>query len=119
MTTPDTSHIKRRSLAELVESIESSANPVRAVLEQTLERLRQGNPELAECVRYGAIPREVDAALLGVLRGQPEDRVGNERLLGGLIALSFIAPAAPDRYRYQETTRQCILDEWRSDATRS
>jgi hypothetical protein len=118
MPTTETPRGRRRSLAEVVEAIESADNPVQAVLEQTIERLRKRDPELADCVRLGAIPRELDAELLGALRGKPEDRADNERLLQGLLALSFVAPTSRRGCRYQDATRQWILGEWRSEPTR-
>lgn len=115
MSDQDTSRSRHESLTNLVNSIEAAENPEKFLIDLTIERMRQVDAELAEAIRYGAIPRRFDANIIGVLREAPDDRETNERLLAGLFSHSFVLDRQGGDYVYHDNIRDLLLEEWRAD----
>jgi tetratricopeptide (TPR) repeat protein len=106
------------AIDEVDRTIKESSDPARALLHLTIEAVRQDNPALAEAIRYCAIPRYLDPAIVGVLRDAPEDRAANEKLLADLASLHLVTPRSDGSYVYHERRRTLLFDDWRSDAER-
>jgi tetratricopeptide (TPR) repeat protein len=109
---------KPLSLAELVESIKQSSDPALELVERTIEQARTTDPELADALRFCAIPKWFDAKTIGVLRGRPEASEENQRLLEGVTRYSFVVARAQGGYMYHDSTRDPLLRDWRTHPAR-
>jgi len=116
MSDQDTPRSRHESIVNLVKSIEEAENPEQFLLKLTVERVRQKDVELAEAIRYCAIPRRFDAHIIGILREAPEDRETNERLLNDLLSHSFVLARQDGSYVYHDNTRDMLLEDWQADA---
>ena len=104
------------TIDEVDRAIRGSPDPARALLDLTIGAVREDNPTLAEAIRYCAIPRRLDAQIVGVLRDAPGDRATNEKLLTGLASLHLVTPRSDNAYVYHDRRRTLLLEYWRSDA---
>src|SRR5256712_2525860 len=102
-------------LAEVV-SAGSLAAVSRFLIETAIARTTATDPELARLVRLGAIPRRLDAGIVGVLRNRPEDLADNQGLLEKLRRFSFVRPRTDGGLIYHESIREVLLAEWRAGA---
>lgn len=116
MSDRDTSDFRSKSLAGLIETSEAAQNPERFLLDSTIERIRDKDVELAEAIRYCAIPRALDARTIGILREAPDDRETNERLLAGLLSFSFVRIRKDGGYVCHDKMRNALLEDWQADA---
>lgn len=69
--------------------------------------------DVAQAVRYCAIPRWFDSEMIRTL-GKMED--GSQVMLDRLVKhRSFVRPHFPGGYEYHETVRELLLEKWQSD----
>ncbi len=108
----------KRSLAEVLASIESANDPEKALLELTIERARAKHPELAAAIRFCAIPRRLDVEVIGALRDAPNDAEVNNYLFTELLKHSFVLQRRDGGYVYHDNVRDQFLAEWREPAHR-
>jgi tetratricopeptide (TPR) repeat protein len=113
MMDPRTPATDDRTLAELAWQIRESGDPARVLLDATLLRLKERDPELAEAVRLAAIPRRFDAEILGFLRDAEGDAERNGRLVEEIAALPF-ARTDGDAHYLHHSTQDLLLSDWRS-----
>ncbi len=102
------------SLKDFAEEIEKAEQPDRELLRLTVERVREESPELADAIRYCAIPRRFDATVIGVLRGAQDDGDGNSRILAGVLTYNFAVPRRDGGYVYHDSVRESLLRDWRT-----
>ncbi len=110
---------RREAAAALIESIDAADNPERELLKHIIDRTAHKDPALAEAIGYCAIPRSFNVEIIGALRQAPDDRVTNDRLLGGLVRFSFVHRQSGGGYTYDDGTRDLLLEEWRADERRA
>src|SRR5688572_16343560 len=110
---------RRKSVADLLDSIDAAENPELELLNHIIKRAREKNEELAEAIRYCAIPRHFDADIIGILRAAPNDRETNTHLLEGLSAFSFVRAQPDNGYTYDNSTRNTLLTDWQTEAHRA
>jgi tetratricopeptide (TPR) repeat protein len=122
MSAETPSEIRRKAIAELIESIDAAENPERELLKHLVERVRVKNAQLAEAVYYCAIPRRFNAEVLHVLRQALEDgptgAEEDERLLAGLLGFGFVRNRSDGGYTYDDSTRSVFLEHWREESRR-
>jgi hypothetical protein len=106
------------SFAEFAERIETHENLQRALLQLVLENARERSPELAEAIRYCAIPRFFDVAVLGALRGGKADKLSDSQLLAEIASFSFVIARPGGSYAYHDNMRDLILREWNTEEQR-
>lgn len=106
------------SLADLVESVKRSANPALEPVERAIEQARAIDEELADAIRYCAIPRWFDAETIGVLRDRPDAPEENQRLLDELTGFSFVTARPRGGYLYHDSTRDPLLLDWQTNPDR-
>src|SRR4051794_3390519 len=99
---------------QFVASIRSRKDSELELIKQTIENARRRSPELADAIRYCAIPRRFDAEIIGALRDAPRDRDGNKRILDQVIEHSFVLPRAPDGFVYHDNVRDVLIKDWRT-----
>ncbi len=104
------------ALGEVDRAMKNSPDPARALLDLTIEAVRQDDPELADAICYCAIPRRLDVEIVGVLRDASGDPAANEKLLAGLSSLHLVSLRCDGGYAYHDRRRALLLDQWRSDA---
>jgi tetratricopeptide (TPR) repeat protein len=114
MTPQEESHPARRSLADFVASVEADA-PDQKLVDLGIASAQEIHSDLAEAVRYCAIPRRFNAQVIGILRGASEEHGKNERLLNGLLSLGFVVARKDYEYVYRDSIRQLLLEDWKSD----
>ena len=115
MSDLDNSRSRHEALADLVNSVEAAESPAKFLLALTIERVRKKDAELAEAVRFCAIPRRFDANIIGVLRDKREDHETSERLLNGLLSHGFVLARQDGGYVYHDNTRDLLLEDWQAD----
>jgi tetratricopeptide (TPR) repeat protein len=106
--------LQRRSLEELFARLDQADDSEDEFLQQIFEGAARRDPELPNLLRAGAIPRMLDATIVGVLRGSPGDAKGNERLLEMLSEYRFVLPRSQGGWVYHDNTRDALLADWRS-----
>ncbi|MBC8450272.1 MAG: tetratricopeptide repeat protein [Chloroflexi bacterium] len=81
--------------------------------ERLVQRVEEEEPQWGALLRAAAIPRRLDTAVVGVLRGAPDDDAGNQAALQRLTALSFVLPDPEgESYTLHEETRSALLEDW-------
>lgn len=108
-----------RELANLLGTIDSGETAEQTVLKYLIARAGEKDPELGEVIRYCAIPRRFDAAVIGALRQAPDDREVNQRFADELLRFSFIRALPDGGYAYHDSTRDILLEEWRTPDKRN
>ncbi|HEY1016356.1 MAG TPA: tetratricopeptide repeat protein [Herpetosiphonaceae bacterium] len=83
-------------------------NGLQVVLQQILGSVPPGK---AEVLRRCAIPRWIDAPIMGVIRDREDGN--NETILEQLSEYSFVRSVGDGRYTYSEDVRTLLLSEWR------
>jgi tetratricopeptide (TPR) repeat protein len=104
----------KQSLAELMKSLEAGENPERELLRRMIEQTRMRDPQLAEAIRFCAIPHRFDARVIGVLRNDQTDSDENRRLLAALRDYEFVMHHRDGGYVYHDATREILLQDWQS-----
>lgn len=102
------------ALQALFEQIEATDNLELALIQRTLKKAEERDPELSDLLRACAIPHRFDATIVGVLREQPDDTTGNARLLDLVCGYSFVRRRQDRGYVYHDSTRDTLLTDWRS-----
>jgi tetratricopeptide (TPR) repeat protein len=101
-----------KSFEEFLAEIDSAENPQLRLFEITLERARQKSVELAEALRYCAIPQRFNAEIIGIL--EPV----HSRLASGLMKklreYDFVLEREKGWYVYHDNTRDLLLEDWRT-----
>jgi tetratricopeptide (TPR) repeat protein len=100
-------------LSDAINSIAPGENAEQEILKLLLDRISVKDPVVGEVIRYCAIPRRFSAEVIGVLRQAPDDRETNEDLLSKVLRFSSARRRPDGTYKYNETTRQLLLQEWR------
>src|SRR6266550_4236678 len=103
-----------RELANLLGTIDSGETAEQTVLKYLISRASEKDPDLGEVIRYCAIPRRFDAEVIGALRQAPDDREANQRFAEELLRFSFIRALPDGGYAYHDSTRDILLEEWRT-----
>ena len=85
------------SLASFMAALDEADDPGVALVDRIVATA--ADRELAVLVEACAVPRRVDATIVGVLRGRPEDVVGNARLLRELCEYPFLKPREGGGFR--------------------
>ena len=104
----------RRSLEELFARLDHAEDSEEAFLQQILEGAAERHPELPGLLRAGAIPRTLNAAIVGVLRDAPDDTEGNRVLLEMVAGYRFVLPRPDGGLVYHDNTRDALLADWRA-----
>lgn len=104
----------RKSLEELLAVLDAAEDSEGAVLQLILESAVRRDPELPDLIRACAIPRTLNAEVVGVLRGTPDDADGNSRLLGMISEYSFVLSRPDGGLIYHDNTRDYLLADWRA-----
>src|SRR5205823_11355322 len=93
----------------------------RHIFDATVEQTRATDAALADLLPLAAIPRRLDAEVIGALRDAPADTDENARLLAALLPFTFVVARRDAGYVYHDTTRDMLLHQWRSgsDAERA
>lgn len=99
-------------LSSLFEGLEEVHDRDRALANLTLDRLARTDSELATVARIAAVPRQIDAEIIGVLRDD-RDMERNEALLGQLASLSFVERRHDGGLVYHDSVRRALIDELR------
>lgn len=107
--------------AALEAMLASKQNPEKAawtLFTMNYERTKTRNPELAEMLRACAIPRALNAQLIGVLRYEMDETETNQRLLSDLLTFSSVltvpVPGSSD-FTYHDSTRQLLWQDLASN----
>lgn len=117
MRGPDPEDRSASDLAAVLGQIESSPDPQLALARLLAEKARATDPELADAIRYCAIPRRLDARIVGVLRGS-DDEEANRRILRSLLGTGFLQPRKDGGHVYHDNVRDALIDEWRGEEMR-
>ena len=112
-TSPQTNSDPLSLLRALIEQGASPEEFTRQLFDLNYERVKGDDPELAEMMRACAIPRAIEAPIIGVLRDQPDAAETNQRLLQDLLAFEFVLPRQDRGYIYHDNTREMLLARWR------
>jgi tetratricopeptide (TPR) repeat protein len=104
----------RKSLEELFARFDEAEDFEGAFLEQILEGAAERDPELPDLLRAGAIPRMLNAEIVGVLRDSADDTEGNRRLLELVAGYRFVLPRSDGGFVYHDNTREAFLADWRA-----
>ena len=99
-------------LASLLGQLASASDPQLVLARLLVERAAATNPELADAIRYCAIPRRLDARVVGVLRGS-DDAGANRRLLRTLAGTGLLQSRKDGTHVYHDTIRDALIEEWR------
>ena len=113
--TPDEQDDDNMLLQYLTELLERDADQdefEQQIFLHNLEQTEQDDPDLAAMLRACAIPRQFDAAIIGVLRDAPDDTETNERLLAALLEYAFVLERQGRTYVYHDNTRDMLMAEW-------
>ncbi len=95
---------------------ELAAEVTRLVVQQAEEQ----EPEWGGLLRAAAIPRRLDAAVIGVLRDAPDDEAGNQAALQRLAGYSLVLPDPEGRsYALHEEVRAVLLADWQAPQQRT
>ncbi len=98
---------------EMLRLVQSGLPPdqLRAeVTRRLVQRTEAEEPEWGALLRAAAIPRRLDQAVVGVLRGAPDDADGNQTALERLAGYSFVLPDPEGRsYALHEEVRAVLL----------
>ena len=95
------------SLASFMAALDEADDPGVALVDRIVATA--SDRELAVLVEACAVPRRVDATIVGVLRGRPEDVVGNARLLRELCEYPFLKPREGGGFVYHDGVRVPLL----------
>jgi tetratricopeptide (TPR) repeat protein len=112
--TSDPQLSKRKSLEELLATLDEAEDSEGAFLQLILEGAARRDPELPELLRSGAVPRMLNVEIVGVLRGNQDDVEGNHRLLDMVSDYRFVLSRPDGGFIYHDNTRDYLLANWRS-----
>jgi tetratricopeptide (TPR) repeat protein len=122
MTTTDGAPSKGPLLPEtstqhLIEGMHNAVDLDRFLAFTIVDRIAEADPEFADAIRRCAIPRRFDAEILAMVRGD-SDKATNKRLFDGIAGLTFVHRRSDLSYSYDDTTRQVLLNDWRTESHR-
>src|SRR5215213_6076328 len=106
---------------ELQELLSGDASPeefTKGLFFLTLEQTKASDPQLAEIMMACAIPRRLDAKIIGIIRDLPDDVATNALLLENLKSFSFVQSRTDGSFVYHDNTRDVVLTVWESDEYR-
>jgi hypothetical protein len=118
MPNESVSSVQQKAVDELLENVSTASDPGREIIKFILAQTREKDPQLADAIYFSAIPRRINAEIIGVLRQAPEDPTQNVDLLSRLLRFSFMHPRPDGDFVYDDSTREILLDEWRSAGSR-
>ena len=102
-----------RALAARLEA--DDFDPRQEELERRLAAIAADDPERGELVNAAAIPRWIDAGVVGVLRDRPDDDAGNAEALDFLASLPWMRRRSDGSLAMQYDARQQLLRQWREE----
>jgi tetratricopeptide (TPR) repeat protein len=117
MTGDDPEDTSASDLASVLDQLDSAPNPQLALARLLVERAAVTDPDFADAIRYCAIPRRLDARIVGVLRGS-DDADANRRILKALQGTGFLQPRRDGGYVYHDSIRDALMEEWRDGDAR-
>lgn len=89
------------------------------VLRLLVKGFEEKDPTFGALLRAAAVPRRLDTATVGLLRGTPDDEPGNRTALKRLADLSFVLPDPEGKsYTLHEETRALLLETWQTAGRR-
>ena len=103
-----------QSLQGLLVALKEADNSEQAFLDLILETAAGRDPELPDVVRAGAIPRSLNATIVGVLRGLPDEVQRNRDLLAQVATFGFVVPRPDGGLTYHDNIRDSLRADWRS-----
>jgi hypothetical protein len=106
--------VERQSLEELLVALKEAEHSDQAFLDLILDSASQRDAELPEVLRAGAIPRTLNATIVGVLRGLPDEEERNRDLLEQISTFRFVVARPDAGLTYHDNTRDALLADWRS-----
>src|SRR6478735_209015 len=101
------------SLASFMAALDEADDPGVALVDRIVATT--SDRELAVLIEACAVPRRVDATIVGVLRGRPEDVAGNARLLRELCEYPFLKPREGGGFVYHDGVRVPLLARFRDE----
>ncbi len=101
------------SLASFMAALDEGDDPGVALVDRIVATV--ADRELATLVEACAVPRRVDATIVGVLRCSPEDVAGNARLLRELCEYPFVKPREGGGFVYHDGVRVPLLARFRDE----
>ena len=103
----------REELFRLLAETEDAEALTEALVRRIVAEAEEREPEWGALLRAAAIPRRLDAAVVGVLRDAPDDEAGNRAAMARLADLSFVLPDPEGKsYALHEQVRALLLEEW-------
>jgi len=80
------------------------------------ELMARAKPDVAEAIRFCAIPHWFDEEILAWLRGEGREPSQRTReILAALMELTFVGPYHDRGYAYHENVRDLLLHRWRQE----
>ena len=80
------------------------------------ELMARANPDVAEAIRFCAIPHWFDEEIVAWLRGEGREPSQRTReILAALTELTFVGPYHDRGYAYHENVRDLLLHRWRQE----
>jgi hypothetical protein len=98
--------------------LRSDASPdqlPRLLLDVHVRAIAEDDPASAQLAPALALPRWFDAAVIGVIRGEP-DPPRDERLLRRLSEFNLVLARSDGTYAYHDNLRHILLLEWHGEA---
>jgi len=105
----------RKSLEELLGALDEAEGSEEAFLQLILDGAARRDPELPDVLRAGAIPRTLNAEIVGVLRGLPDETERNRELLERVSEYRFVLPRPDGGLTYHDNTRDALLADWSTE----
>src|SRR5262249_52899344 len=110
---------ERPTLEELLVALKEADNSDQAFLDLILDTAASRDKELPDIVCAGAIPHTLNATIIGVLRGLPDDVQRNRDLLAQVASFRFVLPRPDGGLTYHDNMRDALLADWRSTEPKS
>jgi ATP/maltotriose-dependent transcriptional regulator MalT len=80
------------------------------------EIMARADPDVAEAIRFCAIPHWFNEEILAWLRGEEREPSQRTReILAALTELTFVGPYHDRGYAYHENVRDLLLHRWRQE----
>lgn len=111
---------RREELFRLLAKAEDTEALTATLIRRIVAQAEEQEPEWGGLLRAAAIPRRLDAAVIGVLRDAPDDEAGNQAALQRLAGYSFVLPDPEGRsYALHEEVRALLLEDWQAPERRA
>jgi tetratricopeptide (TPR) repeat protein len=97
-------------LASALRSLDEAADPEQRLLDLTLDKIEQDDPDLRKLIPYAAVARRLDPDVVRALQPGASDD-----LFDRLAALSFVLERQDGAYVFHDDIRNALLGRWRAD----